>query len=168
MNVAEIMSLFDYNYWANSRILNVAEGLNEEQYVAVVPGLSHGSIRATLVHTLTAEQLWRQRCLEGISPTTLLKEADCPTLAALRTLWAKEETAMRAGLARLTDGTLDGRIAYRTTGGTPMEETLWRLLVHLVNHGTQHRAEAAVALTAFGRSPGDVDLIIYLRQNLNG
>jgi uncharacterized damage-inducible protein DinB len=156
--------LFDYNYWANGRILRAAEGLTNEQYAAVVLGLSHGSIRATLVHTLTAEQLWRQRCLEGVSPTTLLKEADCPTLEALRQLWAEEEAAMRAGLARLTDGTLDGRIAYRTTGGTPMEETLWHLLVHLVNHGTQHRAEAAVALTAFGHSPGDVDLIMHLRD----
>jgi uncharacterized damage-inducible protein DinB len=156
--------LFDYNYWANKRILKAATGLTDEQYMAVVPGLSYGSMRATLVHTLAAEQIWRQRCLEGVSPTTLLQEANCPTLETLRGLWMEEEAAMRAGLARLTDEALDGRIAYRTTSGTPMEETLWQLLVHLVNHGTQHRAEAAVALTAFGYSPGDVDLIIYLRQ----
>jgi uncharacterized damage-inducible protein DinB len=165
MNRNDIALLFDYNYWANGRILGAAEGLTNEQYVAVVPGLSHGSVRTTLVHALAAEQIWRRRCLEGDSPTTLLKEADCPTLAALRALWAEEETAMRAGLARLTDEAMDGRIAYRTTGGAPKEEILWQLLVHLVNHGTQHRAEAAVALTACGHSPGDVDLIIYLRQH---
>jgi uncharacterized damage-inducible protein DinB len=160
--------LFDYNYWANGRILDAAGGLTDEQYAEAVPGLSHGSIRATLVHALAAEQIWQRRCLEGVSPTTLLKEADCPTLAAMRALWAEEEAAMRAGLARLTDEALAGRMAYRTTRGTPMEDTLWQLLTHLVNHGTQHRAEAAVALTAFGHSPGDVDLIIFMRQNSNG
>jgi uncharacterized damage-inducible protein DinB len=163
MNRDDITLLFDYNYWANGRILNAAGGLIEAQYAANVPGLSHGSIRATLVHTLTAEQLWRQRCLEGISPTALLREADYPTLEALRALWTEEEAAMRAGLARLTDEALAGRVAYRTTVGKPMEDTRWQVLAHLVNHGTQHRAEAAVALTAFGRSPGDVDLIVYLR-----
>jgi uncharacterized damage-inducible protein DinB len=137
--------------------------LTAEQYAAAVPGLSHGSIRATLVHTLAAEQIWRRRCLEGFSPMSLLREADYPTLEGLRALWAEEEAAMRAGLARLTEEAPARRVDYRTTNGTPMAETLWHLLAHLVNHGTQHRAEAAVALTALGRSPGDVDLIIYLR-----
>jgi uncharacterized damage-inducible protein DinB len=164
VNREDITLLFDYNYWANSRILDAAGGLTDEQYVTVVPGLSHGSIRATLVHALAAEQIWRRRCLEGISPTTLLKEADCSTLEWLRALWTEEEAAMRAGLARLTDEALAARLAYRTTGGRAMEDTLWQLLAHLVNHGTQHRAEAAVALTAFGQSPGDVDLIVYLRS----
>ncbi len=164
MNHNDITLLFDYNDWANERILSAAAGLSDDQYTAVTPGLSHGSVRATLVHALAAERIWRQRCLEGLSPTTLLREADCPTFAALRALWAEEEAARRAGLARLSDEALGGRIAYRTTGGTPQENTLWQLLVHLVNHGTQHRAEAAVALTAFGHSPGDVDLIVYLRR----
>jgi uncharacterized damage-inducible protein DinB len=35
------------------------------------------------------------------------------------------------------------------------------MLVHVVNHGTQHRAEAAALLTAAGQSPGELDLFDY-------
>lgn len=168
MNSETILLLFDYNYWANARILDAAAGLTAEQYASTVPGLGHGGLRGTLVHMLSAEFIWRQRCLEGVSPPALLQEADFPTLVALRERWAEEERLMRAGLARLTEKALAERIAYRTTGGRAMEDTRWQLLVHVVNHGTQHRAEVAMALTALGHSPGDLDLIIYLRQRASG
>ncbi len=41
---------------------------------------------------------------------------------------------------------------------------LWQLMLHLINHGTQHRSEAAALLTGYGQSPGDLDLILYLRK----
>ncbi|MBP8947783.1 MAG: DinB family protein [Candidatus Promineofilum sp.] len=164
MHCEEIQLLFAYNAWANERILAAAEGLSEAQYTADVLGLSHGSIRATFVHTLGAEIIWRRRCLEGVSPVTFLAAAEVPTFAALRQRWAAEDVALRAGVARLTDETLTAPITYHTMRGTPMDNPLWQILAHVVNHGTQHRAEAAVALTAFGCSPGDVDLIVYLRQ----
>lgn len=160
-----IQLLFAYNTWANIRILAAAEGLSAAQYTAEVPGLSHGSIRATLVHALGAEIIWRRRCVEGVSPMALLRAADVPTFAALRQRWLIEDILLREGVARLTDEALAAPLAYQTTRGAPMTDVLWQILAHVVNHGTQHRAEAAVALTAFGRSPGDVDLIVYLRES---
>ena len=164
MNRETILTLYDYNYWATARILAAAEGLTGADYTAAVPGISHGSLRATLVHMLAGEMIWRQRCLEGVSPTAMVSEAELPALADLQQRWPFEELKMRAGLERQTDDSLRQVVRYRTTGGRESETPLWQILAHLVNHNTQHRAEAAVVLTALGRSPGDVDMILYLRS----
>jgi uncharacterized damage-inducible protein DinB len=36
------------------------------------------------------------------------------------------------------------------------------MLAQVLNHGTQHRSEAAALLTAAGHSPGEIDLIFYI------
>jgi uncharacterized damage-inducible protein DinB len=41
---------------------------------------------------------------------------------------------------------------------------LWHCLVHVVNHGTQHRSEAALLLTNDGQSPGDLDFTLFLNS----
>jgi len=146
MNKAEILMLFDYSAWANRRILNAAEGLSQEQFTAPV-GLNYGSLRGTLVHILSAETTWRKRCQEGISPSSPLVEDAFPTLAALREHWSESEQAMRGFLTSLTDDDLQRTIHYRTTKGVQGQNPLWQLLLHVVNHGTQHRAEAAITLT---------------------
>jgi len=164
MNHADILFLFDYNYWANARVLSAASKLTPDQFVAP-HGLSHGSVRGALTHILAAEIVWRLRCQSGLSPAALPADSDFPTLDALRARWTEEEAAMRSYLASLTDERLSQAVEYKTTKGVPFSNTLWQLLAHVVNHGTQFRAEAAVALTAEGHSPGDLDLLLYLREH---
>jgi uncharacterized damage-inducible protein DinB len=163
MQTADLVTLYDYNYWANRRILRAAANLTEEQFLASTP-LSWGSVRDVLAHTLSAEWAWRVRCQEGLAPTSLLDPAELPTLAALQSRWHDEEHAMRAYVSGLTDAEINSIKPYRSTKGQPFAQVLWQILVHVVNHGTQHRAEVAHVLTGYGYSPGDIDFIVYLRN----
>lgn len=162
MNKNDILTLYDYNYWANARVLKAAANVSPEQFTAPYK-VSHGSLRGALVHVLAAEMIWRMRCQEGISLSALPAESEFPTLELLRARWAAEESAMRFFLASLTDERLTQKIQYKTTQGVPFENVLWHLLAHVVNHGTQFRAEAAVALTDYGQSPGDLDMLALFR-----
>ncbi|MCB0131270.1 MAG: DinB family protein [Caldilineaceae bacterium] len=162
MQPDEIQTLIDYNYWANGQILNAASQLSTHALNAS-NSLVWGSIRGTLVHALAAEWIWLQRCI-GQSPNALLDEMDFPDLAALRVRWDREEAAMRAFVTECTEAQLSSPLHYQTTSGKEMSQPLWQILAHVVNHGTQHRAEVAHVLTELGASPGDVDLIIFLRD----
>ncbi|HEX7975897.1 MAG TPA: DinB family protein [Anaerolineales bacterium] len=163
MNPADIRLLIDYNVWANARVLAATARLSPEQFAAPA-GLSFGSLHGTLAHILAAENVWRLRCQEGVSPAALLAESDVPTLEALRQRWAAEQEALGRYAATLTAEALQGTIQYRTTRGGLHQDVLAHLLIHVVNHGTQFRSEAAVALTRFGHSPGDLDLIYFMRH----
>jgi uncharacterized damage-inducible protein DinB len=162
MQANDIITLYEYNTWANERVLAVTTRLSDELYNAPTQ-MSHGSLHGILVHTLTAEWIWLKRC-QGESPASLFRAEEFPNLEYLRQRWQKEEQAMRTFLAGLSDQDLEQVIHYHTTSGTPLEQILWQILVHVVNHGTQHRSEAAVLLTDYGYSPGDLDFITFLRQ----
>jgi uncharacterized damage-inducible protein DinB len=163
MKKADILTLFAYNEWANERVLAAAARVAPEQLFAAV-GLTYGSLMGALVHVLAAEVVWRMRIAEGVSPPALLIEENFDSLDALVARWQEEREAMRTFLAGLTDEALSEPVRYRTTKGEAHENTLWQLLVHVVNHGTQFRAEAAVALTNDWQSPGDLDFIAFLRE----
>lgn len=142
--------------------MNAASNVTQEQYLAEAT-FPHGGLRGTLVHTLFAEWIWRKRW-EGTSPKARLKPEEFPTFESLHVRWTEEEKLLMAFVDGLTDERLDSHFDYTSTEGTLYTRILWHAMAHLVNHGTQHRSEAAAVLTDFGHSPGEVDLIYFLSE----
>lgn len=163
MNKQDILTLYKYNQWTTAKILNAASNVTQEQFLAPA-SFPHGGLRGTLVHAMFAEWIWRNRW-EGISPNYRLKPDDFPTFESLRTRWMEEEGKLMAFVESLTDEKLNSKFSYKDTKGNPLERILWQAMAHVVNHGTQHKTEAAALLTDLGHSPGDIDLIYFLPKN---
>ena len=163
MNKREILDLFDYNYWANKKLLEAAQRANESQFIAPAD-FPFGGLRGTLVHTFDAELSWRLLLEKGLMSFDETSEAGFPTLASLEKRWDEEQITMRSYLGTLKDEQLAGLVKYTTDSGIKRERVLWHCLFHLVNHGTQHRSEAAAILTKLGQSPGDMDFTLFLNE----
>jgi uncharacterized damage-inducible protein DinB len=167
MKQTDAITLFDYNYWANGQIRNAASQVSPGQLLAHA-SFPMGSLRGTLVHIVDAEYGWRTM-MERTGKTERweaeeLLERDFPTLESIQARMHAEESAMRAYLAGLDDARMASVVRYVTDEGQRRERPLWHCLVHVVNHGTQHRSEAAAMLTDYGRSPGDLDFTMFLNQ----
>lgn len=162
MNISVIQWLFDYNYWANHLILDRTAALSQEQ-VTQPNTFPYGSLLGTLEHLLDAEYVWRTILQNRRYTSSLVDNETFPTFDSIVTYWEKEEAAMRAYLNSLQDSDLDTIVRYEIPDGV-RERVLWQCLVHVVNHGTQHRSECAQMLTNFGHSPGDIDMTLYMNK----
>jgi uncharacterized damage-inducible protein DinB len=157
MQVDEVRWLFAYDRWATRRVLDVVDGLDPAVWTRsnAVGDRCLGDI---LVHHLGASQRWRHSFQQtGEEPEPELEPL--PTTDELRKRWDAEWAVVDAWLPTVTEGF----IAY-VHEGVPV----WQMLVHVVNHGTQHRAEAAALLTGEGRSPGELDMINYAEELATG
>jgi uncharacterized damage-inducible protein DinB len=159
MTIADLRRLFDYGYWANRKLFDVIATMTPEQYTRMVGG-SYGSIRNTLVHTLSAEWGWLDRC-GGMPRGPALKPDDFPSFAALREQWAAVERGVRAFLDSLGDGDLERPVEFTLPGRGAQVMRVGELMQHAANHGVHHRGQLVLLIRLLGCTPGNVDLLIY-------
>jgi uncharacterized damage-inducible protein DinB len=60
MNKSQIIDIYSYDDWANKKLLNAVGQLENEEFVRDLSS-SFSSIRDTMVHILSAEELWLSR-----------------------------------------------------------------------------------------------------------
>lgn len=163
MNLADIRLMYEYNTWANHLLLAKSAQVTPEQFVAPTTH-SFPSLHKTLVHLLDTEWAWRDTLQTGIWNMVDITPEAVPTLEAIKTRWDEEEAAWGAYLDSLTDADMPALIRYSLPEGGFRERVLWHCLYHVVNHGMQHRSEAAHMLTQYGQSPGGIDFTVFLNQ----
>jgi uncharacterized damage-inducible protein DinB len=154
-----IRSFYQYNVWANHRILKTTSNLSPNQFLDPLRA-GELSVRDTLVHTMSAEWIWVSRW-QGSSPSAMFEPGHFPNLQAIRTRWDSIEAETRRFIDQLHPPQLVEVISYKNTKGENWAYPLWQQMIHQVNHATQHRSEVASILTHFGWSPGNLDYLVY-------
>ena len=159
MTVKDLERLYDYSYWANKKLFQVASQLTSEQFTQTVAG-SYGSIRNTLVHVLSAEWGWLDRC-GGPERGPALRPDDFPTLESLVNAWRTVEGYVREFLSKLKDEELNRTVEFTNPRGEKRSGVLGALLQHGATHGVHHRGQVALLLRSLGYTPGNFDLLFY-------
>jgi uncharacterized damage-inducible protein DinB len=150
MQLADIRFLFGFDRWATRRVLAAVDGLDDTTWAAP-NAIGDRGLGGILVHQLGAHQRWRHG-LSGSDASPRPERDPLPSPAGLTAAWEAEWVALDAWFDTLDDAAMNA-----VGDGVPY----WQMLAHVVNHGTQHRSEAAALLTSAGRSPGDLDMIFY-------
>lgn len=159
MTPNELKTLVRYNFWANGRILTTAEPLAKTEFIQPLPfNPGWGSLRGILVHTLDTEYGWRT-ALQNLDDA-ILQESDFADVAALMVRWHEEETAWLAYITSLDEERINQKYGANVAEGP----TVWQIIMHVLLHSGQHRAEAAAILTGYGRSPGELDFALFLKE----
>ena len=159
MTVDDLRRIYDYGYWANGKLFQVMAEMAPEQFTQAVAG-SYGSIRNTMVHVMSAEWGWVERC-GGPKRGAALSADNYPDVAALSEAWADVERKVRGFLGELQDQDLDQLVPFTIPRGEPRVMPIGELLQHAANHGAHHRGQVALLIRILGYVPGNVDMLIY-------
>ncbi len=155
-----VRALYDYNEWANHRLLDTAARLSPDEF-SRPQGASWGSVEANLAHIAGAQVVWLSRWHTGVNPVPLAEIHAITGIDRIRGLFDESHAGLRGFTASLSEDRLDSVLAYTDSRGTPYNRVLWQLMTHVANHGTYHRGEVAMALTALGHNPGDLDYVYF-------
>jgi len=163
MTPNEMIVLYEFNAWANRRMLGAVAAVKLEEFVRPL-GSSFSSLRDTTAHIYGAEWVWLER-FHGRSPASLPDGEEFQDVASLREKWAELEARLHKFVGSLTQDDLNRVLEYKTLKFGVYSNPLWQSMQHVVNHGTYHRGQVTTLLRQLGAQPVLTDLMHFYREH---
>ena len=162
MNANAFRHFYDYHFTENRKIWDAyITSLSEEQFTQDT-GHSHGSVRNQIIHLISADDTWFS-ALRGVEIPKPLNPANFGDRKIIRAHWDKVEQNMGDYLAKLRDDML---FEKPFPEGEDKDLILWQVLLHVGNHGTDHRAQLLRLLNDLGVKTVSQDYIFYVYDHL--
>lgn len=169
MTLDDIQLLYEFDRWANNRVLHAATTLSVEQFTRDLGG-SLPSVRDTLVHIVSGEwgwlTIWKEPSLSSAFVTDLWTRIDSlfnpnafPDLAAVQAKWSEVETEQLDFVNRVTNESLQRMLPVRET-----QISLAHLMQHLANHSTYHRGQISLMMRQLAAQPLATDFAMFLME----
>ena len=163
MNADAFRHLYGYHFAENRKIWDeYVVPLSHEPFTQDST-YSRGSVRDQIVHLMNVDEAWFSG-LRGVAPSEEIPPADGDDRNIIRAHWDSVEQMMRDYLAALRDDMLFAK---------PIEEPeedrdliVWQVLLHVVNHGTDHRTQLLRLLNDLGIKTTSQDYIFYVYDHM--
>lgn len=158
MNADAFRHFYEYHFAENRKIWDAyIMLLSQEQFTRFVD-YSLGSVRNQIVHLISCDDYWFSG-LRGLEMPEMLDPTNFDDRESIRQHWDNVEQNMRDYLANLRDDML---FTKPFPGGADEILFLWQVLLHVANHGTDHRAQLLRLLHDLGVKTGPQDYIFYI------
>jgi uncharacterized damage-inducible protein DinB len=173
MTKDNIQLLYEYDRWANNRVLQAASTLGVEEFTRDLGG-SFRSVRDALVQIIGVEwgwlTIWKEPSLSSAFVTDLWTRLGAlfhpnafPDLAAVQLKWAEVEREQVEFVNRVTNESLRRMLPVRET-----QISLAHLMQHLANHSTYHRGQVALMMRQLAAEPFATDFAMFLMEGRRG
>ena len=163
MNAIAFRHFYEYHFSENRNLWDsYVTQLTYEQFTQAA-SYSHGPVREQIIHLMSADDTWFSE-LQGINSLELPPASIPDDRNTLRAHWDSIEQRMRNYLAALQDDRLFDKPIKE-----PEEDKdliVWQVLLHVVNHGTDHRAQLLRLLNDLGVKTLSQDYIFYVYDHL--
>jgi uncharacterized damage-inducible protein DinB len=151
-----LLAFARYHAWANERILTLSASVSEDELRGSAD-LDHGTAFDTLRHLIDVNWSWREFCVGNDVGDGYVWDLGyaLDDVATIHAFSVQDDAVLYAYLGTLDETALAEVLRVSDDFSSPR----WLILMHLLNHATQHRTEMARYLTDRGHSPGDLDLL---------
>lgn len=160
MNADVFRQYYEYHFTENRKLWDAyIAPLSQEKFTQPV-AYSMGSVRNQIVHLMEVDNAWFSD-LQSIEAPLFLDPKDSTDREVIRAYGDMAEQNMRGYLAKLSDDML----FQKPLKGEDKDLILWQVLLHVINHATDHRAQLLRLLNDLGVKTGPQDYIFYVYDN---
>ncbi len=161
MMVTAVRTLFDYHYAMYDQVWSFVMELSREEFIREYD-YSLLSVRNHLVHVMNVDDRWLSR-VQNQQPPENLEFADFPDAQSVRQKWDSIRQRVQEYELGLSHEQLEQTVELQFPDrGGRHRNTRWQILLHVVNHGTDHRAQILALLHELGGQTIEQDLILHL------
>jgi len=153
MELELIKTFIEYHIDMTRRVWDSIDHITEEQFLAD-DAYSRGSIRNLMVHLASVDRRWLAG-LKNLEDVGHLKFEDYTTHTQAREVFEGILKDLAEYASTLTEADLD-------SPNDKIQEPRWQILLHIINHGTDHRSTMLQRLHEFGAPTFDQDFVIWL------
>jgi uncharacterized damage-inducible protein DinB len=148
-----IKTYIDYHLAMTRRVWESIDQISDGQFLAD-DAYSRGSIRNLMVHLASTDRRWLTG-LRNQPDVGHVKLEDYPTRASAWEFFESVAKDLSEYVNNLSEAGL-----FENSTGSPGPR--WQILLHMINHGTDHRATVLQKLAEFGAPTFEQDLVFWL------